>query len=114
MNVIIDSVAVRMFHQFADRAFRGQQRYYYASDDYPSILQVSHGAPLAAILRQVRFALIDYDSTDSNITLDMLPTAPARWRDIQIVSVSLKADQPGDDRPRTLSEALGNLKVHRE
>ena len=114
MNVIIDTVTVRVFRQLADRTFNGQRRCYYASDDYPAVLIVSHGAPLSEMLKQVRVVLIDHETTDSNIVLDRFPNAPARWRDMQIVSVSVTPHRPDDERPRTLGEALYKLKVYRE
>ena len=88
MKVVIDPAAVAAFQEFGRRDTR--QRYYYAADNWPPVLLRTEGASLDRLTGKTCIALFDYETTDSNIVLDQFPDTPARWREMQIVQVSLK------------------------
>lgn len=112
MKVVIDPAAVAAFQEFGRRTT--QQRYYYAADDWPAVLLRTERTPLNRLVGKTCIALFDYETTDSNIVLDQFPAAPGRWREMQIVQVSLKPLSGwrgiADEMAVPLSEALKRLK----
>ena len=85
--IVIDDVGARLI---GTRRQRGIRRWYYEVPAYPDLLLIVDRCWLEDLAGWHSSALYDPTGTDSTITLDVLPNAPARWRDTQIVKIKLR------------------------
>lgn len=102
MKVKIDSIEAALFDQ---RTVNGIPRGYYTVAGYGNLLLVTHGHSLAWFEGKVAIAL--FGEPDSRIVADVLPGAPARWRNEPIVQCTIKqVERLPRGKAIPLSEAL--------
>lgn len=77
--------------QIGQRELQGSARFYYTHQDHPRLLLVTHGQPLEALAGETLVAF--FGQPDSTILCDVLPGAPAWWRDAHVTQCTLKRVQ---------------------